>query len=336
MKLAVVVIGRNEGERLRRSLIALQHENVPTVYVDSGSSDNSVELARSFGAEIVELDAAHPFTAARARNAGWQRVVEIMPDVDAVQFLDGDCEVMPGWLDTARDYLKNHRECVAVCGHRRERYPRATIYNRLCDIELDTPAGVTDSSGGDVCIRLANLQEIDGYRDAMIAGEEPELCFRLRQSGGQIMQLEREMSVHDADMKTIGQWWRRAVRTGHAYAEVNFLTRSHPTGLWRQHQPSIVFWSVVLPALAIGLAWTTRGWSLLLLTAYVVLFARIALHNFKRLEVCSALWFAFFCVIAKFAHLLGMLRFHWNRWMHRESHLIEYKVVANSTSGRPS
>ena len=54
--IGVVVIGRNEGERLRRCLESLGPHLAATVYVDSGSADGSVALARSLGAETVELD----------------------------------------------------------------------------------------------------------------------------------------------------------------------------------------------------------------------------------------------------------------------------------------
>src|SRR4051794_6544130 len=101
-ELGVIAIGRNEGERLRRCLESLSGLGLTIVYVDSSSEDGSVELARGLGAEVVELDLARPFTAARARNEGFERLGQIDPEVRFVQFVDGDCEVAGGWLDTAR------------------------------------------------------------------------------------------------------------------------------------------------------------------------------------------------------------------------------------------
>ena len=74
-----VAIGKNEGERLRICLQSLAKQVSRLVYVDSGSSDGSVELARSVEAVVVELDPRIPFTAARARNAGVERLTEIAP-----------------------------------------------------------------------------------------------------------------------------------------------------------------------------------------------------------------------------------------------------------------
>lgn len=70
---AAVAIGRNEGARLVACLESMVGRVDPIIYVDSGSTDNSVAEARARGAEVVELDMSIPFTAARARNAGAAR-----------------------------------------------------------------------------------------------------------------------------------------------------------------------------------------------------------------------------------------------------------------------
>src|SRR5579872_4333993 len=93
--LGVVVIGRNEGERLRRCLGSLLDSTRSIVYVDSGSSDGSVAMSRSLGVEVVDLDMRTAFTAARARNEGFWHLVRVRPDLEYVFFVDGDCEVLP-------------------------------------------------------------------------------------------------------------------------------------------------------------------------------------------------------------------------------------------------
>ena len=68
--IGIVVIGRNEGNRLKISLLSAIGENRTVVYVDSGSTDDSVQLAHSLGAKVIELDMSNQFSAARARNTG--------------------------------------------------------------------------------------------------------------------------------------------------------------------------------------------------------------------------------------------------------------------------
>ncbi|MBX7105258.1 MAG: glycosyltransferase [Gemmataceae bacterium] len=322
----IVIIGRNEGERLLRCLDSLGSGR-PTVYVDSGSTDGSVAAARARGVEVVELDLSIPFTAARARNAGWHRLGSLAPDADYVQFVDGDCEVDAGWIDSATSYLDANADVVVVCGRRRERFPERSVYNRLCDLEWDTPIGEADACGGDALMRLDALRAVDGYRESMIAGEEPELCGRLRAGGGRIVRLDAEMTRHDAAMTSFRQWWTRAVRAGHAYAEGDSLTRGLSRGLWRREAQSTWFWGLLVPVLAFGMAWPTRGWSLLLLGGYVILGLRIYRFASRRWSPADARRYACFGLMAKFAHLVGMLRYWRNRMTGRGSRLIEYKTA---------
>ena len=181
--IGAVVIGRNEGDRLKQCLTSLCNDIEHIVYVDSGSTDGSVEMALEMSVRVVELDMTKPFTAARARNAGLAVLLESNPQLDYVQFVDGDCEVQRSWLGLAFEFLSSHPDFAAVCGRRRERYPTATIYNQLCDIEWDTPIGEAKACGGDALFRVSALTSVDGYQDSLIAGEEPEMCFRMRQGG---------------------------------------------------------------------------------------------------------------------------------------------------------
>jgi GT2 family glycosyltransferase len=331
--IGVVAIGRNEGERLRRCLESLRGRAAAVVYVDSGSTDGSVALAQSLGVEVVSLDMTVPFTAARARNAGVKRLVELRPEIELVQFVDGDCEVVAGWFDRARHELATHFVVVAVCGRRRERFPKASIYNRLCDMEWDTPIGEAEACGGDVLMRVAALRQAGGYRESLIAGEEPELCLRMRAAGGKVVRLGVEMTLHDAAMTRFSQWWKRNVRAGHAFAEVSWLHQAGPLQMWERETRSNWIWGLLVPVVALLAAYWTDGLGLLLLLAYLLLGYRIARYRRRRGDrAADALVYAVFCVLGKFAQVVGQLRYHTNRLLARKSTLIEYKQ-AQSVSG---
>jgi glycosyltransferase involved in cell wall biosynthesis len=218
--IGAVAIARNEGERLQHCLRSLVGVCTPVVYVDSGSTDGSVAFARSLGVDVVELDLSKPFSMARARNAGITRLRELNPSVDRVQLVDGDCELDPGWLPAANAWLDAHPETVAVCGRRRERFPNKSVYNRLCDLEWNSPVGRVKSCGGDVLMRVAPLVAVGGYNETLIAGEEPELCLRLRQAGGVIDRIDAEMTRHDAAILAFCAWWKRTLRGGYGAMDV--------------------------------------------------------------------------------------------------------------------
>jgi GT2 family glycosyltransferase len=228
----VVAIGRNEGERLKRCLHSALQATSHVVYVDSGSQDGSAAFARSVGVEVVELDMSIPFTAARARNAGFRRIKEQFPTLDFVQFVDGDCEFTSGWLEHAARYLRATPNAAVACGRLRERHPERSIYNRLCDAEWNTPVGRAQACGGIAMVRAHAFDQVHGFREDLIAGEEPELCLRLRREGWEIWRLEAEMAWHDAAMTRFSQWWRRSERAGHAFAEGAALHGKSPQRHW--------------------------------------------------------------------------------------------------------
>lgn len=331
-KLGVIVIGRNEGERLRRCLESLRGEGQILLYVDSGSTDGSVGMARGMGVEIVELDTSIPFTAARARNEGLARLLQIHPDIELVQFIDGDCEVFPHWLTEARKAMDVSPAAGVIWGRLRERFPDASIYNRLCDLEWYTPPGETNACGGIALMRVAALHQVGGFRSGLIAGEDTELCHRLRGAGWKILRIDTEMARHDAAMTRFGQWWKRAVRTGHAYAQVSALHRGTQSPMWIRESRSAWLWGVVVPLLALGLAPFTHGLSLLLLTGYLVLAWRVYRRRRRGGDAPThCAWYAGFCVLAKFAHVTGQLRYFRFRLLRQPSLLLEYKQAQVST-----
>lgn len=323
----IVVIGRNEGDRLKRCLESLIGSAGTIVYVDSGSTDGSVAAATALGAHVVELPTDQPFTAARARNAGLERLLMLQPEQEYVQFVDGDCRVDPGWLDAAAAQLDAHPRLAAVCGRRREVSPEASIYNRLCDLEWDTPIGEAKACGGDAMMRVSALREVGGFDPAVIAGEEPDLCVRLRARGWRILRLNAEMTLHDAAMTRFGQWWRRSVRAGHAYAEGAARHGRPPERHWVRDVRSIVVWGGLFPLVAILAAWPTAGLSLVALPAlYAAQIWRIARAQRGRGRSAShSRVYAVFTVLGKFPQLQGVLWYWSNRVRGRKTRIIEYK-----------
>jgi GT2 family glycosyltransferase len=321
--IGVVVIGRNEGLRLERCLASLAGRADKVVYVDSGSTDGSVQRASALGVEVLTLDMTIPFTAARARNEGFACLQKALPAVRHVQFVDGDCEVHAGWLVTAQAFLDTHPQVAVVCGRRRERFPQHSVYNWLCDLEWDTPLGETKACGGDALMRVDAFVAVAGYRSALIAGEEPELCVRLRAAGWKVWRLAAEMTLHDAAMTRFGQWWRRSVRAGYAYAEGASLHGAAPERHWLRESRRAWVWGLGIPLL-VALASIWMGlWALVLLLAYPLQMLRLARRGGRSARENAVQ--AVFLVLGKFPEMLGQMRFVLNRYTAGNPALIEYK-----------
>lgn len=323
--IGAVAIGRNEGERLRRCLKSLQKGLKHIVYVDSGSTDGSVEMAESLGVLVIQLDMKKNFTAARARNAGLKLLLDQHSELEYVQFVDGDCEVQPEWLNKAFSFMQTNIDFAAVCGRRRERFPHKSIYNQLCDIEWDTPSGESQACGGDALFRISALKAVDGYRNNLIAGEEPEMCYRMRQLGWKIMRLDAEMTLHDAAMTRFGQWWKRNQRAGHAYAESYALHGNEQEHFRKKETRSIVIWAALIP-IAFVLLGLFDDDLLILWLLYPLQILRLAWKYTKQLDsFYLSLIYAVSNVFGKWPQFFGVLAFLQNHASGQQSKLIEYK-----------
>jgi GT2 family glycosyltransferase len=328
--IGVVVIGRNEGTRLTSCLRSLRPFAERTVYVDSGSTDDSVSVARSLGVHTLQLDPARPFSAARARNEGFELLLKLFPDLQYVQFMDGDCEVAMEWPLQAAQFLRTRPDVGVVWGGQREKYPRRTLYNHLCDLEWQQgPRGEALECGGNALMRVQAFRAVRGYRSDLICGEEPELCVRLRRAGWRIWRLEAPMAKHDAAMVHFRQWWRRMRRGGYAFAQGAHLHGASPERLWISQARRAWLWGLCVPLAVILGAALFGPAALLLLLAYPLQIGRIALRDRGgdpgRRGSADRWLYATAVVLAKFPELLGHLSFRVHALTRVPARLIEYK-----------
>ena len=323
--IGAVVIGRNEGERLRRCLESVRDQVHHVVYVDSGSSDASIELADQVGVETIGLTQG-PFTAALGRRTGLDHLLARSPDMRYVQFIDGDCVLRLGWIDQAGEYLDAHDKVAAVCARRREEHALLTVYNGIVNIDWDILPGEVPYVGGDSLIRVEPMQAAGGWPVELIAGEEPDLCFRMRKQGWKIIRLDCEATLHDVAMTGFGQYWRRSVRSGHAYLELGMRHRDAVGRPWLRMTVSNMAYGLILPVIAIAGAW----WHWLIPAVIGVLYVRLVvamtrscLRRDYAFKLSSA--YALCNTICKIAGAFGAIGFVVGRLVGRRSMLIEYK-----------
>jgi GT2 family glycosyltransferase len=161
------------------------------------------------------------------------------------------------------------------------------------------------------------VRAVGGFRDGLIAGEEPELCLRLREKGGEVWRIDAEMTLHDAAITEFGQWWRRTVRAGHAFAEGAHLHGAGPERHWLREMRRAWVWGVILPLAILILAVAAPIGALVLALAYPLQWLRLS----RRMPLRQA----GLTVLGKFAEGWGALQFTWGRLRGRGRGLIEYK-----------
>lgn len=341
--IGAVIIGRNEGDRLVRSLRSVVAEGLTAVYVDSGSSDRSVANATAANIETVELDPSRPFSAARARNEGVDRLLEVAPDCEMVMILDGDCELVSGFVARAARSLAENPAVAVVCGRRTELDPDRSIYNRMADIEWDTPVGYAAACGGDSLMRLSAFREVGGFDPLARAGEEPELCQRLHSAGWSVLRIDAKMTRHDLAMTRFGQWWKRQFRVGYNGLDIQRIHRRRVEGSMGDR--STIFDGSLRRARIWGVGWPVAslvgfltlsgrwGWRVgfVFLAAMVGLLvlqvARVGLKNRRRFRsIRDALKYGLLMLIEKWANLAGQIQYGLDRRHGRATRLVEYKT----------
>lgn len=329
--LGVIAIGRNEGDRLIRCLDSLREhlpQSVPIIYVDSGSTDNSIAEAKARDAQVISLDMSIPFTGARARNEGFNYLLEHFPQTKYVQFIDGDCELISGWGEAAIEALAKDTKLGVVFGQLKERFPEASAYNRLAAMEWVVPVGEVGACGGIAMMRSDAVSEVGGFNAQMICGEEPELCIRLRQQGWKVWCLSQPMAIHDMDMHRFGQWWKRSTRGGWAIAEGAAMYGDAAEQYMKRESLSGWAWGAMLPIFAVLGAIASHGATILLLVgAYVSLLLRLFYYQWQTQgeNLKNAWTYAFFGALSKVPQAVGQTKYWLNHWQEKPATLIEYK-----------
>ncbi|MDD5273474.1 MAG: glycosyltransferase [Methylovulum sp.] len=326
---SIVVIGRNEGPRLAECLAAIKHTDIggaiEIIYVDSNSHDGSPELAESFGAQVLRVIPNRP-CAAIGRNAGWR-----VAQADLVLFLDGDTRLHPDFLPIALKALAEQPDVAVVWGHRRERHPERTLYNRVLDLDWIYPPGITDFCGGDALMRREVLVKTGGFSEDLIAGEEPELCQRIRALGYSILHIDQAMTDHDLAMSSWQAYWKRALRAGHAYAEVSQRLKHSDFPLWASECKRNAIHASVLLGLLIGaLALTVLTGDVLPVLGLVAAYAFLALRSaykarWKCRQPVTLLLYGVHSHVQQIPIALGQWGYWLNQVRNRQQDLIEYK-----------
>ena len=329
--LSVVVIGRNEGERLRRCLQSVRDMRSPggdveVIYVDSASTDTSVALAESFGARVLAVKPKRP-TAALGRNAGWRAAT-----APVVLFLDGDTILHPDFVADSLPELKGN--VAAVWGHRREIHPDASIFNRLLDLDWIYKPGLTEFCGGDVLFQRSALEAVNGYDESLIAGEEPEMCRRLRGLAYTILHVDRPMTGHDLAMTKWSQYWKRATRAGYAYAEVSSRFRGTGLPFWeddvvRNRNRALTMIAAAAVAVIGSVLFMSPMPALVVAAFYALLVVRSAWKaRWKSSNVWTLLGYGIHSHFQQLPIYFGQLQYELDRRKGTSRGLIEYKGAA--------
>lgn len=325
-RVGIVVIGRNEALRLRRVLEAASAVGAAIVYVDSASSDDSVSIAESVGVDTVVLDDSIPMSAARARNVGAEHLAASWRSPELLLFIDGDCVLQPGFAELAVEALDADDSLGAVCGWRRESQPHRNVFHEIVDMEWKMgDVGIVDDFAGDVMMKRVAFLAAGRYDAAVMAAEDTEFSSRMRAAGYAIRRIDTISTLHDINMTSVRQWWRRNVRAGLGYGMVAEEHRSTDQ-LFLGQVKRVALWGFAVPALAVVALPKTRIPAVLFATRIAVSSLRAARSvSAERAPLRQRLLWGVSCTTSAVPAAVGLGQYVRKRLRSEAPTLVEYK-----------
>ena len=324
--IGVVVIGRNEGDRLKRCLNSLKEKypKVAAVYVDSLSGDNSLQTAKSMGYDSISIGNEVAPSAALGRNTGAQYLINKYPQLELIQFLDGDSEICENWLETSGNFLAVNQDIGIVSGVKSESDRNDSFFGQLNGVEWDSASGLTEAVPGDMMVRVSTFQLLGGFDNEIIAAEDDDLCLRAKKNGDLTYKLNAAMSIHYGGLTTIGQWLRRAIRTGYAYANLFHINNG---GYFQKSLLSAIFWGACFPFVFLTFLAAQNFWlAVFCIAIYSTMIVKIASQpRIRKLSMPHAITYGFLTMISKTAEAIGAGKYLSNLLLSSERKIIEYK-----------
>ncbi len=251
LSVSVVIPVRNAACTLPACLAALERLDpapLEILLVDNGSTDGSLPLVQAFAwkhlstkTQILEVPRRG---AAAARNAGIQ-----IAKGDLIAFMDSDCAPDPHWLRHLTDPFSDPT-VGAVAGRVVGAIQASTVELFSALYTLQSPNRPsrwkqwTPWGGGyhtaNLAVRRAMLQEVGGFDESMMTGEDHDLCARLYERGAEIAFVSAARVAH-YHRTTLAGMLRQAFGFGQGHADL--LRRHTARGLWVDLPRHPVFWS---------------------------------------------------------------------------------------------
>lgn len=269
---SVIVPFRDERECLERTLPRIvaavaSYPRAELILVDNGSQDGSHDwVRRNYGGSLTLLELADASIGA-VRNHGARHAAG-----DVLCFIDADCLVEPDHLHNAR--RARETSSAAVVGAR-YRLPSdagwvETTWHRLH--RTDREGYVPFLSAGNLIVDAEAFEEVGGFDERLVTGEDAELCSRLRARGHRIYQDPAITAVHLGNAKTVrGFFQKQRWYALGMFGTVRGFSFDKPVAATLGHLLLVGGAVAAIAATSLGL-----GFELLVLTAALLLMPAVA------------------------------------------------------------
>lgn len=117
MKVGGFIYGRNDADFLKHSLQSLIDQKLDiTVYIDDGSTDNSVEIAEKLGADVVKLPFHQSWLGTPKLSIPANKGLDYMRDTDYFLVNGADIILTAGYVNTLLSLMEENPKIVIISG----------------------------------------------------------------------------------------------------------------------------------------------------------------------------------------------------------------------------
>lgn len=228
-KISIIVPSYNQGKFLGdtlQSILDQNYDNVEIIVMDGGSTDNSVEVIKSFESKIAYWQSAKDAGQSNAINNGFKRATG-----EFVTWLNSDDVLVAGALDAVDKAIKNNPNCNFFLGNVVWMDKTGNII-RVGKVERENrfwnSHHLFSNGGPSAFMRKSTLESIGMLREDFHYMMDTELWHRLQSTGNHF--------------KRIGNyiWGLRlhedAKMSGHNFAGSKLADKSHPSWIQKKKE----------------------------------------------------------------------------------------------------
>jgi glycosyltransferase involved in cell wall biosynthesis len=194
---SIIIKALNEEKNIcaaiESSLAALREVGGEVILADSHSSDRTVELASRYPIRVVQLLDPQERCCGAGPQLGYQHACG-----DYLYLLDGDMQLVPGFLTKALAFLAQHPEAAGVGGRLVELNTESLEYHERGQRAAPhlAPGEVDRLDGGGLYRRRA-IHEAGYFSDRNLHSyEEFDLAVRLRTLGWKLWRIPADAATH--------------------------------------------------------------------------------------------------------------------------------------------
>lgn len=283
IQLSIVLIAKNLEWNIARLIESVQAnatalEPYEIIYVDSASTDRTVEIACQYPVGVYRLPPENQLTPAAGRFTGFKKAKGKL-----LLFLDGDQQLWPGWLEKGLRILDANPDVAGVTGVEVFLKPdqKPEDYTGPGPETFDDRYFQVRQTSGPALFRRTVLEELGPYHPFLYSEEEPEMCLRFRSHGYRLLRTYHPIVFHYSDpRKEIPTLFKRRKRNLYlGYGQVLRLHAGKPTlRTYLKERGYIVMPAIglllglalLIVSLVTGVWWLFGAWVLFVAGLYIV------------------------------------------------------------------